>query len=40
MVERDKIEKKPEDYNDVFAKILNVLLFGKELIKQGKTGIL
>ena len=34
MAERDKTEKKLEDYNDVFAEILNVLLFERNLIKQ------
>lgn len=31
MAGRDKAEKKPEGYNDVFAEILNVLLFEKDL---------
>ena len=34
MAEKDKTEKKLEDYNDVFAEILNVLLFERNLIKQ------
>ena len=29
MAGKDKAEKKLEDYNDVFADILNVLLFKK-----------
>lgn len=35
MAGKDKTEKKLEDYNDVFAEILNVLLFKKDLIKEG-----
>ncbi|MFG6395281.1 MAG: Rpn family recombination-promoting nuclease/putative transposase [Lachnospiraceae bacterium] len=34
MADKDKTEKKLEDYNDVFADILNVLLFKENLIKQ------
>ena len=35
MGERDTAEKVLEDYNDVFADIVNVLLFeGKELMKE------
>ena len=35
MAEKDATEKKLEDYADVFADIVNVLLFnGKEIIKQ------
>ena len=32
MAEKDIIEKKLEDYNDVFADILNVLLFKYDYI--------
>lgn len=32
MGQKDIVEKKIEDYNDVFADIYNVLLFGKDLI--------
>ena len=34
MADKDMAEKKLEDYNDVFAEILNVLLFQKDLIKE------
>ena len=34
MAGKDKAEKKLEDYNDVFADILNVLLFKKDLVKE------
>lgn len=34
MAEKDKIEKLLEDYNDVFADILNVLLFEQDFIKE------
>ena len=34
MAQKDKVEKLLEDYNDVFADIVNVLLFdGKENVK-------
>lgn len=33
MADKDKSEKKLEDYNDVFADIINVLLFKSELVK-------
>ena len=36
MAGKDKAEKKLEDYNDVFADILNVLLFKEDLIKEDK----
>ena len=35
MAGKDKAEKKLEDYNDVFAEILNVLLFKKDLVEEG-----
>ena len=34
MAGNDKAEKKLEDYNDVFAEILNVLLFEKDLVDE------
>ena len=34
MAGKDKAEKKLEDYNDVFADILNVLLFKKDLVNE------
>ena len=34
MSDKDIVEKKLEDYNDVFAEILNVLLFQKDLVKE------
>ena len=34
MAGNDKAEKKLEDYNDVFAEILNVLLFEKNLVDE------
>ena len=37
MGEKDITEKTLEDYNDVFADIMNVLLFdGKQLVKEGE----
>jgi len=36
MAGNDKAEKKLEDYNDVFAEILNVLLFKKDLVEEGQ----
>ena len=36
MAGKDKAEKKLEDYNDVFAEILNVLLFKKDLVEEGQ----
>ena len=35
MGEKDRIEKTPEEYDDVFADIVNVLLFGGDrLVKE------
>ncbi len=36
MADKDRAEKKLEDYNDVFAEILNVLLFQKDLVKEAQ----
>ncbi len=36
MAEKDLVEKKLEDHNDVFADILNTLLFKKRVLKENK----
>lgn len=36
MAEKDLVEKKLEDHNDVFADILNTLLFGKKVLAESK----
>ena len=35
MAEKDKVQRTLESYNDVFADIMNVLLFeGREVVKE------
>lgn len=36
MAEKDLVEKKLEDHNDVFADIWNTLLFGKKVLLEEK----
>lgn len=36
MAEKDMLEKKLEDHNDVFADIWNTLLFGKKVLQESK----